>query len=163
MVESRDLDLRDLEQLSTAEKELKQASLDQSATLQELSDLRHKLAALQSDQRIVEQDIQIEDMRKHILERLKSLKEQILKQKQTLNDQGQQKVQKDLGEQIQTMQRYLAQVEMLEKNTVGNIQTDLQRKIKECDEEYCKTKQDLVMANQAKQTYILKLKEQIEN
>ena len=54
--------------------------------IDEVTDLRQKVMALQSEQRIVEQDIQIEDMRKLILEKLKGLKEQIIKQKQNIND-----------------------------------------------------------------------------
>ena len=39
----------------------------------------------------------------------------------------------------------------------------MQRKVKECDEEYAKTKQDLLQACQSKQQFVRKLKEDIEN
>ncbi|CDW85833.1 gas2 domain containing protein [Stylonychia lemnae] len=162
LMEQRDYDLRDLEQLQNAEKELKTAQSEQQRVQLELQDLRNQLVQLQSEQRVLDQDIQIEDMRRQILERLKNLKEQIIKQKQNISDQGQQKVSKDLNEQIQLMQRYLSQIEQLEKQAASSIRQDLQRKIKEQEDDHNKAKQDLIQLNTQKQQFIKKLKEDIE-
>lgn len=42
------------------------------------------------------------------------------------------------------------QIDLIEKGAIHQIRSELQRKVKECDEEFAKNKTDLLQANQSK-------------
>jgi hypothetical protein len=75
---------------------------------------------------------------------LKSLKENIAKQKQNISEVGQAKATKEMNDQINAIKGYTNTIPGINKNTVTSIELDLTKRIKECDDEYNKTKQDLI-------------------
>eukprot|EP00347_Sterkiella_histriomuscorum_P024416 403331190 len=164
MMESKDQHpITDLDQLNQAEKELSHSLKDHQSSHQDLQELRQKLLSMQSEQRQLDWDIQIEDMRRQILEKLKTLKEQILRSKASISDQGQLKVQRDLAEQISLLQKYLQQIDGLEKQTIVQIKQELSRKAqRDSEEEQARVKQEIQQQNEQKRQQIKKMNEDIE-